>query len=65
LSTRGVRASLFEGPADYQQFTQVLQQARMRTGMRILARGLMPNHGHLVLWPEADGMLALTPTQRW
>jgi putative transposase len=58
-----VRASLFEGPADYQQFTQVLQQARMRTSLRILARGLMPNHGHLVLWP--DGMLALTPTQRW
>ena len=60
-----MRASLFEGPADHQQFTQVLQQARMRTGMRILARGLMPNHGHLVLWPEADGVLALTPTQRW
>jgi putative transposase len=59
------RATPIERPADYQQSTQVLQQARMRADTRTLARGLTPNHGHLVLWPEADGMLVLTPTQRW
>jgi putative transposase len=40
--------------------------------MRILAYGLMPNHGHLVLYPRADGDLAkflsrdtMTHTQRY
>ena len=43
---------MFEGPEDYQQFEQVLEEARLRAGMRILAYCLMPNHWHLVLWPE-------------
>jgi putative transposase len=40
--------------------------------MRILAYCVMPDHWHLVLWPEADGTLrrfmtwlTLTHTQRW
>src|SRR5262249_23193729 len=39
---------------------------------RLLAFCLMPNHWHLVLWPEQDGELSrylhrvtMTPTQRW
>ena len=61
-----------EAADDYQQFEQVLHEARLRTGMRILAYCLMPNHWHLVLWPAADGTLSrfmtwltLTHTQRW
>jgi putative transposase len=72
LNRASARATLFEQPADYQQFEQVLAEARARTAMRILAYCLMPNHWHLVLWPEHDGTLSrfmtwlsLTHTQRW
>jgi len=41
-------------------------------GMRLLAYCLMPNHWHLILWPQKDGELSdymhwltLTHTQRW
>jgi putative transposase len=72
LNRASARARLFEGPDDYQHFEQVLLEARGRSGMRILAYCLMPNHWHLVLWPERDGelrrfmtWLGLTHTQRW
>jgi putative transposase len=72
LNRASARVPMFDGAVDYQQFEQVLQEAQMRSGMRILAYCLMPNHWHLVLWPEADGTLsrfmawlALTHTQRW
>ena len=72
LNRTSARATLFEQPADYQQFEQVLAEAKARTAMRIVACCLMPNHWHLVLWPEHDGALSrfmtwlgLTHTQRW
>lgn len=72
LNRASARASLFAGPADYRQFEDVLEEAVRRTPMRLLAYCVMPNHWHLVLWPEADGQLArcmawltLTHTQRW
>ncbi len=72
LNRASARATMFEGHDDYRRFEQVLDEARARTGMRILAYCLMPNHWHLVLWPEADGTLSrfmtwltLTHTQRW
>jgi putative transposase len=72
LNRASARAPMFDGLADYQQFEEVLGEARLRTGMRILAYCVMPNHWHLVLWPERDGDLArfmtwltLTHTQRW
>jgi REP element-mobilizing transposase RayT len=72
LNRASARATLFEASDDYRQFEQVLDEARARTGMRILAYCLMPNHWHLVLWPAADGTLSrfvtwltLTHTQRW
>ena len=72
LNRASARATLFEGRDDYQGFEQVLHEAQARTGMRILAYCLMPNHWHLVLWPAADGSLSrfmtwltLTHTQRW
>ena len=46
--------------------------AQQRTGMRLLAWCLMPNHWHMVVWPREDGdlrrffgWLTLTHTQRW
>ena len=57
LNRPSAGATLFEQPADYQQFEEVLAEAGARAGMRILAYCLMPNHWHLVLWPEHDGTL--------
>ncbi len=64
--------TLFEGPADYDAFERVLQQAVERTGTRLLNYCVMPNHWHLLLWPRADGELSetmrwltVTHTQRW
>jgi len=70
---RGVgRMRLFRKAADFAAFEQVLEETFQRTGVRILAYCLMPNHWHLLLWPRADGelsqvlrWLSVTHTQRW
>ena len=54
---RGVgRMQLFEKAADYQAFEQVLQDTLDQSPMRICAYAVMPNHWHLLLWPECDGV---------
>jgi len=72
LNRRVGRLELFEKPADYSAFEKILAQAHHRTGMRIAAYCLMPNHWHLLLWPRSDGELSevmrwitVTHTQRW
>ncbi len=70
---RGVaRMQLFEKAADYQAFEQVLQDTLDQSPMRICACAVMPNHWHLLLWPECDGELAafmrrltITHVRRW
>ncbi len=52
------RARLFDNPADYLGFEQLLMNARTRFDVRILAYTLMPNHWHLLLWPRTDAGLA-------
>jgi putative transposase len=66
------RATLFEKPADYLAFEKVLREARDWLPVRLLAYCVLPNHWHLVLWPEKDGdlsehlrWLTVTHTQRW
>ena len=49
---------LFEKAADYQAFEQVLRDTLDQSPMRICAYAVMPNHWHLLLWPECDGELA-------
>ena len=63
---------LFEKPADYAAFETILAEAHDRTGIRIAAKCLMPNHWHLLLWQRQDGALSevlrwitVTHTQRW
>lgn len=63
---------LFENPNCYADFVGLLEDSRSRTDMRVLAYCLMPNHWHLLLWPQTDQALArfthrltLTHTQRW
>ena len=66
------RMTLFEDADDYAAFERVLAEAVQRTGMRLCAYCVMPNHWHLVVWPRRDGELSefvgwltLTHTQRW
>lgn len=63
---------LFSKNPDYEAFERVLIEARQRHPMRLCAYVLMPNHFHLVLWPERDGQLSsfmkwltMTHVQRW
>jgi putative transposase len=70
---RGVaRMQLFEKPGDYEAFDRVLNETLQAAAMRLLAYCLMPNHWHLLLWPEHDGDLAafmqrltITHVRRW
>jgi putative transposase len=66
------RLPIFEADAEFEAFEEILVEARERTGMRIFAYCLMPDHWHLVVWPRRDGdlsrfagWLTLTHTQRW
>lgn len=72
LNRANARLPIFEKPADYDAFERILAEAVDRYQPRLLAYCLMPNHWHLLLWPEEDGLLSrfvgwvtLTHTQRW
>jgi putative transposase len=72
LNRANGRRAIFERPADYQAFNQVIMRTTHEVPMRILAYCVMPNHWHFVLWPHWDGDLAkfvhrLTTThvRRW
>ncbi len=66
------RATLFHKSPDYAAFEKILRQAWERSAMRLLAYVVMPNHWHLVVWPERDGdltsylqWLTVTHVRRW
>ena len=66
------RAPLFRKPADYAAFEKILGEAWDRLAMRLLGYVIMPNHWHLVVWPEQDGTLStwvqwltVTHVRRW
>ena len=66
------RMRIFRKSADYLEFMRLMEEARRRTGMRILAFCLMPNHWHMVLWPKKAkdlsafvGWLSSTHVRRW
>jgi len=72
LNRGNARMQIFEDERDYDAFEKVLAEAVERSEMRLLAYCLLPNHWHLLLWPEKDGALSsfvgwltLTHTQRW
>jgi putative transposase len=72
LNRANGRLRLFKKDEDFLAFEQVLLAAHRRTPIRVLDWCLMPNHWHLVLWPEKDGeltafmrWLTLTHAQRW
>jgi putative transposase len=72
LNRANGRQRLFDDDGDYDAFERVLAPACERVSMRLLAYCVMPNHWHLVVWPQHDGDLSrfmswvtLTHTQRW
>ena len=58
LNRAVARAQIFERDGDYAAFERVIEEARARVPMRLLAYCVMPNHWHLVLWPRSDGDLS-------
>jgi putative transposase len=52
------RERVFHKEEDYAAFLDLIEEAKRRLAMRVLAWCLMPNHFHLVLWPHADGDLS-------
>jgi putative transposase len=55
VMNRGARRGrLFEVAEDYAAFLRVMCDAQARVVIRVLCFILMPNHWHLVVWPERD-----------
>jgi len=72
LNRANGRLGLFKKDVDYLVFEKVFCEAHRRAPIRVLDWCLMPNHWHMVLWPQEDGeltqflrWLTLTHTQRW
>jgi putative transposase len=63
LNRSTARLKIFTKDKDYQAFETTLEEAKEKYPMRILAYCIMPNHWHLVLYPEFDGQLV--PFMRW
>lgn len=70
---RGVgRMRLFRGDGDFEAFERAITKTLETRPMRILAYCLMPNHWHLVLWPQHAGdlgafmqKLTITHVRNW
>jgi putative transposase len=72
LNRRVSRLPLFDTERDYAAFERILEEAIARSGIRLAAYCVMPNHWHLLLWPREDDELSeamrwltVTHTQRW
>jgi putative transposase len=61
------REQIFATPSDYAAFERVLAEAREREAerVRLCAYVLMPNHFHLVLWPQLGADAAVTSFMKW
>lgn len=72
LNRAAHRHTLFDTSRSYAAFERALREAKERTPLRLLAYCVMPNHWHLVVWPQPEAELSqfmhwLTGThaQRW
>ena len=72
LNRSNGRTVIFNSEHEYRYFEKILTEAKEKSGMRILAYAVMPNHWHFVLHPRRDGDLArfmkwltMIHTQRW
>ena len=51
------RGGLFDDSHDYERFVVILRQALDEHPIRLLSFCAMPNHFHLLVWPETDTQL--------
>lgn len=72
LNRANARLPIFKKEKDFEAFEKILEEAKDKYSMLILAYCLMPNHWHFVLHPKENGdlnlfmqWLTLTHTQRW
>ena len=72
LNRANARTAIFTNDNEYLEFEAIIFEAVEKYKMRLVSYCLMPNHFHLVLYPEIDGKIApfmqwitLTHTQRW
>ena len=49
---------LFGGAREYEEFLNLVAAVKVRCPMRLLAYCLMPNHWHMVVWPEPGQSVA-------
>ena len=66
------RGEIFGKDGDYAAFEKVIAEVLRLAPVRLLAYCLMPNHWHLLLWPQNDGdlgrfmhRLTVTHVRRW
>ena len=66
------RTKIFRKEEDYAAFEQVIAEIHERLPTRLLSYCLMPNHWHMILWPEENGELSefirlvtVTHAHRW
>jgi putative transposase len=71
-SRSGPGVTLFDSRCAYRAFVDLIGEAQAARPIRLLAYCVMPNHSHLVLWPETDeaverfvGWLSLTHAKRF
>lgn len=72
LNRANARVQIFDNDEDYKLFENILEEAIEKFDVKILAYCIMPNHFHLVLYPENEGNLSIfmgwitnTHTRRW
>ena len=52
------RRCLFETASDFSEFLALMGWAKERCPVRLVAYCLMPNHWHMILWPEESESIA-------
>ena len=52
------RRTLFSTAEDYIVFLETIAETLLTRPMRVCSYCVMPNHWHLILWPELDGALS-------
>lgn len=72
INRANARLQIFFKEEDYKLFEEILKEGVTKYDTRLLSYVVMPNHFHLVLYPQHDGdlqrfmqWLTLTHTHRW
>ena len=72
LNRGNSKQTIFHKPEDYQAFLRTLSEGLMKYPVKLFSFCLMPNHWHLVVQPDKDGMMGrmlrwvtATHTQRY